>query len=267
MMLSRLFLCALALIGGALAAMPASAQDSIAARTLWIILPSEQQSGSVRVRGGDSILNARIVPASLTALDAPAMAPDRADSLLDEGAQLFRLSIRSAATVICSTEKAPINLGDVLLIRTNRKFVCLIDSDSDGVAESFYHMRTDSTPGVPIFTRAKLTGTALASPVAYHRVDPREFAQDYQVSIVYEGKPLFGRRPHIRVDVGTRGHMIPLQGGQSIDLRSDERSVALMRAQLELMSESDGVAEITITRGIPAQPFILVIPPPRIVFY
>jgi hypothetical protein len=247
-------------------AVPVTA-EVVPAKTAWLILPSETQSGEMTVTPGDVVLESRVVPISVSVLDDDLLAPDKADPLLRKGDQLFRLIVTGKQRIFCSAHPRKGQLVDVLLIRIPDTYVCLVDADADGTFDSFYQLRTKNSTALPVFVTAKLDGTPLTKPLAYHAIDPRTFNDEYLFRIIYNGKPWFGKKPAFGVTFGTRKAPEPLTARAAVDLSTDHHQVAMARSSFTLVSVESGTAHIRIDHGIPAQPFMLNIPPPRIIYY
>lgn len=153
--------------------------NKIEAYTPLKLLGTSDLGSSRELGKGDVILKSQMTYAVMAVASADILGRDgkvmgnKRKILAKKGDELFGVFSRNGQITYCSVKnKSPGALEGVFVINRD-KHTCFIDSDSDGLFDKSYDLRTKWTHGLPIYYDVEDSGNLIPTPVQYTSIEPK----------------------------------------------------------------------------------------------
>jgi hypothetical protein len=233
----RIAALALLLIG---LSSPAAAQRGV--MTVWNVEAAEARPEPFRIGPNDYVIRQRLLPTGLAELTgaAPGLAA------LTAGKQLIELQGGDAAIYCDPVIRAKKLLGHAQL--------CLLDSDRDGRFEAYFEAGS-VTKGIVTIQGSRPKRPTALEPVAYRRIDPRQFDQQLFLGIQYRGNAnVFGNFV-FEIRYGSEGQMGSLTRRILHKKANVPGSTDVLGGRFSILEAGSGGIKVRIDAPLPPQPF------------
>ncbi len=233
----RMAALALLLLG---LASQAAAQRGV--MTVWNVEAAEARPEPFRIGPNDYVIRQRLLPMGLAELAAAAPGLEA----LTAGKQLIELQGGGAAIFCDPVIRARGVFGKAQL--------CLMDADRDGRFESWFEAGSVTKGIVTIQGRPPKRPTALA-PVAYRRIDPRQFDQQIFLGVQYRGNAnVFGNFV-FEIRYGSEGQMGSLTRRILHKKANVPGSTDVLGGRFSILESGSGGILVRVDTPLPPQPF------------
>lgn len=234
---------ALALVLTTASAVNAQSRDL---QTIWIVQPGVVPAGERDLAGGEFVIKQRLLPTGLAQLEGDVAAKG---AFIPSGTQLIQ--VRSPdVKVYCPAEVAQQKL-------IGHAHVCLIDSDGDNQFDSLFKT-TSQTKGLLVVAGNRPKNPEPIIAVPYRTLEPAAMRDEYFVAIERRNYFNIYGRESFMIAFGREGALERLTSPLSFKSSELPKTMTIMGAQFEALSETDGKLKVRVLTAMPPQPFGIV---------
>ncbi|MGZ8997576.1 MAG: hypothetical protein ACXW2T_01845 [Allosphingosinicella sp.] len=210
--------------------------------TVWNVEAAEARPDPFQVGPNDYVIRQRLLPMGLAELTgaAPGL------GAMTAGKQLIELQGGGAAIFCDPVIRAKKLLGHAQL--------CLIDADRDGRFDSYFET-SSVTKGIVTIQGSRPKRPTALEPVAYRRIDPRQFDQQLFLGVQYRGNAnIFGNFV-FEIRYGSEGQMGSLTRRILHKKANLPGSTDVLSGRFSILESGSGGIKVRIDTPLPPQPF------------
>jgi|GEM_PF-5317526 len=225
----------------------ASAASANSLSVVWNIEPIEDYSTETQwFGGGEFVLKQRLIPQG--AVELLSAAPKKLKTKLGAGDHLV-LATAGSLSAFCEHKVYPEKLF------SRKAQTCLVDQDGNGEFESYFRRFSQTKKGLVALGGKWPKKLKAIPPIAYKRIEPRNFGADYFVAI--ERRNFFNiyGKENFQIAFGSASSLDRITAPVSISSSELPKEVTILGARLTAHEEKDGKMAISVQRSMPKQPF------------